>query len=119
MEIACGPRGLGREPSSESEIVPQPARPRRGRTVVLGCGPSADRASWNSGEDLGVWEELEELHGVRVQSDNGVVIIGGFFLSRITVKLAFFPFGSEEDGLPWFAVIAESDKVVGTVGPIA
>ena len=39
-EIACAPRGLGRGPSSESEIVPQPARPRRGRTMVLGRGPS-------------------------------------------------------------------------------
>ena len=37
-------------------------------------------------EDLGVVEELEELHGIRVQSDDGVVIIGGFFLSKITIE---------------------------------
>jgi len=29
---------------------------------------------------------LKELHGIRVQSDDGVVIIGGFFLSRIAVE---------------------------------
>ena len=59
------------------------------------------------------------LHGIRVQSDDGVVIIGGFFLSRIAVEYSFFPFGSEEDGLPLFVVTVESDKVVGTVGPVA
>ena len=40
-------------------------------------------------EDLGAAEELEVLHSVRVQSDDGVVIIGGFgdfFLSRIAVE---------------------------------
>jgi len=40
-------------------------------------------------EDLGAVEEREELHCVRMQSDDGVVIIGGFgdfFLSRIAVK---------------------------------
>ena len=58
------------------------------------------------------------LRGIRVQSDDGVAVIGGFFLSRIAVEDSFFPFGSEEDGLPWFAVTVESNKVVGTVGPI-
>ena len=38
-EIACVSRGLGGEPSSEAEIVPRLARPRRDRTVVLGHGP--------------------------------------------------------------------------------
>ena len=41
---------------------------------------------WGPGEDLGAVGELEELHGVRMQSDDGVVIIGGFFLSRIAVE---------------------------------
>ena len=49
-----------------------------GRTTELGHGLSAFWASWESGEDLGAAEELEELHGVRVQSDDGVVIICGF-----------------------------------------
>ena len=49
-----------------------------GRIVELGRGPSADRASLGPGEDLGAVGELEELYGVRVQSDDGVVIIGGF-----------------------------------------
>ena len=49
-----------------------------GRTAELGRGLSAFWASWESGEDLGVGEDLEKLHGVRVQSDDGVVIIGGF-----------------------------------------
>ena len=57
-----------------------------GRTAELGRGPSACRASWEPGEDLGAVGELEELHGVRIQSDYGVVIIGGFFLSRIAVE---------------------------------
>ena len=57
-----------------------------GRTTELGHGPSACRASWEPGEDLGAVGELEELHGVRMQSDDGVVIIGGFFLSRIAVE---------------------------------
>ena len=39
-EIACASRGLGRAPSSEAEIAPRLARPRRGRTVVPGRGPS-------------------------------------------------------------------------------
>jgi hypothetical protein len=38
------------------------------------------------GEDLGAVEVLEELHGIRVQSDDGVVIIGGLFLSRIAIE---------------------------------
>jgi hypothetical protein len=37
-------------------------------------------------EDLGAVGELEELHGIRAQSDDGVVIIGGFFLSKIAVE---------------------------------
>ena len=41
---------------------------------------------WEPGEDLGAVGELEELHGIRVQSDDGVVIIGGFFLSKIVVE---------------------------------
>ena len=60
--------------------------PQSGRTVELGRGPSACWASLGPGEDLGAVEELEELHGIRVQSDDGVVIIGGFFLSRIVVE---------------------------------
>jgi len=73
---------------------------------------------WEPGEDPGVVGELEMIHGIRVQSDDGVVIIGGFFLSRIAVEQSFFPFGSEEDGSPCFVVTAEFDKVVGTVGLI-
>jgi len=73
---------------------------------------------WEPGEDPGAVGELEMLHGIRVQSDDGVVIIGGFFLSRIAVEQSFFPFGSEEDGSPCFVVTAEFDKVVGTVGLI-
>ena len=60
-----------------------------GRIVELGRGPSADLASLGPGEDLGAVGELEELQDVRVQSDDGVVIIGGFgdfFLSRIAVE---------------------------------
>ena len=60
-----------------------------GRTAELGCGPSTDWASLGPGEDLDAVGELEELHGVRVQSDDGVVFIGGFgdfFLSRIAVE---------------------------------
>jgi len=66
--------------------------------------------------------ELEELHDIRVQSDNRVVIIGGFgdfFLSRIAVEWSFFPFALEEDGSPWFAMTVEYDEVVATVGLIA
>ena len=60
--------------------------PRMGRTMELGRKPSVDWASLGSRGDLGAVEELEELHGIRVQSDDGVVIIGGFFLSRIAVE---------------------------------
>ena len=63
-------------------------KPRTGRTAELGCGPSVDRASWEPGEVLGAVGELEELHDVRVQSDDRGVIIGGFddfFLSRFAV----------------------------------
>ena len=57
-----------------------------GCTVELGQGPSEDWASLGPGEDLGVVEELEELHNIRVQSDDRVVIISGFFLSKTTVE---------------------------------
>ena len=57
-----------------------------GRTVELGREPSVDWASLGPGEDPGVMEELDKLYGIRVQSDDGVVIIGGFFLSRIAVE---------------------------------
>ena len=49
-----------------------------GRTAELGHGLNAYWASLEPGEDLGVAEELEALHGVRVQSDDGVIIVGGF-----------------------------------------
>ena len=54
-----------------------------------GHGPCTDQASLGPGEDLGAVGELEELQDVRVQSDDRVVIIGGFgnfFLSRIAVE---------------------------------
>ena len=54
--------------------------------MELGRGLSEDRASLGPGEDLGAVEKLEELHSIRVQSDDGVVIIGGFFLSSIAVE---------------------------------
>ena len=57
-----------------------------GRTAELGHGPSEDWASLGPGEDLGVVEELVELHNIRVQSDDRVVIISGFFLSKTTVE---------------------------------
>ena len=61
------------------EIAPRVARgPRLGRTAEAGRGPSAYWASLEPGEDLGAAEELEVLHGVWVQSDDGVVVIGGF-----------------------------------------
>ena len=44
-EIALATRGLNREPSSEAELAPQQARPREGRTVALGRGPSVIWAS--------------------------------------------------------------------------
>ena len=61
-------------------------RPRIGRNAELGRGPSVYWASLGPGEDLGAAGELEKLHGIRVQSDDGVVIIGGLFLSRIAVE---------------------------------
>ena len=60
--------------------------PRMGRIMELGLGPTVDWALWEPGEDLGAVEELQMLHGAWVQSDDGVVIIGGFFLSRIAVE---------------------------------
>ena len=90
----CAPMGLGGEPSSDAEFALRRMRSRKSRTVMLGRGPSVYWASLEPGEDLGAVEELEELHGVRMQSDDGVVIIGGFgdfFLSRIAVELSFFP----------------------------
>ena len=84
--MECAARGLGGEASSEAEII---LRVRVSRTLVSGHGPSAYRVSLEPEEDLGVLEELEELHGVWVQSDDGVVIIGGFgnfFLSMIAVE---------------------------------
>ena len=57
-----------------------------GRTVEPGRRLSEDWASLGPREDLGAEEELDELHGIRVQSDDGVVIIGGFFLFRIAVE---------------------------------
>ena len=59
------------------------------RTAMLGRGPSVYWASLGPEEDLGAVGELEELQDVRVQSDDRVVIIGGFgnfFLSRIAVE---------------------------------
>ena len=80
-EMRCTAGGLGREASSEAEIVPRVrGEPRMGRR------PSAYWASWELGEDPSAVGELEELYGVRVQSDDGVVIFGGFFLSRIAVE---------------------------------
>ena len=64
---------------------------------------------------MGAGGEFELLHVIRVQSDDGVVIIGDFFLSRIE---SFFPFGSEEDCPPWFIMSVEYDKVIDVVGPI-
>ena len=55
----------------------------------MGSGLSAFWAYGEAGEDLGVVGEMEKLHGIRMQSDDGVVIIGGFgdfFLSRIVVE---------------------------------
>ena len=57
-----------------------------GRTVELGREPSAYWASWEPGEDPGDVGKLQMLHGIRVQSDDGVVIIGGFFLSWIAIE---------------------------------
>jgi len=41
---------------------------------------------WEPREDPGAVGELKELHDIRVQSDDGVVIIGGFFLSKIAIE---------------------------------
>ena len=57
-----------------------------GRTAELGRGLSERWASCESGEGLVVVGELQMLHDIQVQSDDGVVIIGGFFLSRIVVE---------------------------------
>ena len=57
-----------------------------GRTAELGRGLSERWASWESGEGLDVVGGLQMLHGIRVQSDDGVADIGGFFLSRIAVE---------------------------------
>ena len=61
--------------------------PRIGHTTVLVHGPSAYWASLEPGEDLGIVEELEGLHDVRVQSDDGVVIIGGFVIHQPVWRL--------------------------------
>ena len=58
-----------------------------GRTAMLGRGLSVYWASLEPGEDLGAVEELEELHGVRVQSNDGVVIIGGFVIHQTVQRL--------------------------------
>ena len=57
--------------------------PRLGHTVEQGREPSM---YWASGEDPGAVGDLQLPHGIRVQSDDGVVIIIGFFLSSIAVK---------------------------------
>ena len=57
-----------------------------GRTAELGRMLSEGWASLGPREDLDADKELDELHGIRVQSDDGVVIIGDFFLSRIAVE---------------------------------
>ena len=56
------------------------------RTAELGREPSVDWASWESGEDPGAVGDLQLPHGICVQSDDGVVIIIGFFLSSIAVE---------------------------------
>ena len=73
--------------SGEAEIVPR-VRGDLGwavpwsRAVSQACiGPL-----WESGEDPGAVGDLQMPHGIRVQSDDGVVIICGFFLSRIVVE---------------------------------
>ena len=86
-EMWCAIEGLGGEASSEAEIALRVRGvPRMGCTEELGRGLSEDWASLGLGENMGAVEELDDLHGIRVQSDDGVVIIGGFFLSRITVE---------------------------------
>ena len=91
-ETWCIAGGLCGEASSEAEVVPRVrGGPRMGRTVELGSGLSERWASWESGESLDVVGELQMLHGIRVQSDDGVVIIGGFFLSRSPSSSPSFP----------------------------
>ena len=89
-EVWCAVDGLGGEVSSEAEIVLWVrGGPRMGRTAELGHGPCTDQASLGPGEDLGAMGELEELQDIRVQYDDGVVIIcgfGDFFLSKIVVE---------------------------------
>ena len=82
--MQCAAGGLGGEASSEAEVVLRVrGEPRMGRTEELGRVLSDRWASLGPEDDLGAVGELKELHGIRVQSDDGVVIIGGFFLSRI------------------------------------
>jgi len=86
-ERRCTAGGLSGEASSKAEFVPQvPGGARMGRTAELGRGLSERWASWESGEDLDVVGELQMLRGIRVQSDDGVVIISGFFLPWIAVE---------------------------------
>ena len=86
-EMWCAVEGLGGEASSEAEIALRVRGvPRMGCTAKLGRGLSEDWASLGLGENMGAVEELDDLHGIRVQSDDGVVIIGGFFLSSIAVE---------------------------------
>ena len=85
--MRCAVEGLDGEASSEAEIALRVRGvPRMGHTAELGRGLIEDWASLGPGEDMGAVEELEEFHGIRVQSDDGVVIIGGFFLSKITIE---------------------------------
>ena len=77
----CAAGDLSGEVSSEAEIVPWVrGGPRTGRTVELGRGPSVYWTSLGPGEDLGAVGELESLHAIREQSNDGVVIIGGFVI---------------------------------------
>ena len=90
--MRCAVEGLDGEASSEVEVALRVrGGPRMDRTVELGRRLSEDWASLGSGEDLSAVDELEELHGIRVQSDNGVVIVGGFFLSRSPSSSPSFP----------------------------
>ena len=85
--MRCAVEGLDGEASSEVEVALRVrGGPRMGYTTELGRRLSEDWASLGSGEDLGVVGELDELYGIRVQINDGVVIIGGFFLSKITVE---------------------------------
>ena len=86
-EMWCAVEGLGGEASSEAEIALRVRwGPRMGRTAELGHMLSEGWASLGPREDLSAVEELEGLCGIRVQSDDEVVIIGGFFLSRIAIE---------------------------------